>query len=93
MKQEIRNAASEMNDLQGNIRAIYEESISQHEELFEVQRRESRTNRDLVLAVQSSLDSLLMRDMARLSERVNSMDGALVFIITPFVAWAYSNEI
>jgi Tht1-like fusion protein len=93
LKQEIRNATSEVNNLQCNIRAVYEESILQHAELLEVQRRDSRTNRDLALAVQSSLDSLLMQDMARLSERVNSMDGALVFIIIPLVAWIHPNGI
>ncbi|OXV07727.1 hypothetical protein Egran_04507 [Elaphomyces granulatus] len=84
LKQEIRNATSEVNNLQCNIRAVYEESISQHAELLEVQRRDSRTNRDLALAVQSSLDSLLMQDMARLSERVNSMDGALEWLAQRF---------
>jgi hypothetical protein len=78
LEQEIRNASSEVDHLHRYLRAIHEETLSRTAELIDAHQQEAKTNEELALAMRSSLNSLLMQDMSRLSERVENADGALV---------------
>ncbi|KAL2217448.1 hypothetical protein M432DRAFT_617872 [Thermoascus aurantiacus ATCC 26904] len=74
---EIRNATGEVDRLQRSLRTVHEENLARNAELAQAQKREAQINHELALAMRSSLDSLLVQDMARLSESVQGFDSSL----------------
>jgi hypothetical protein len=60
------------------IREIHEESMLHNAEFAEAQQREAEMNQELTIAMRTSLNVLVTQDMMKLSERVDSVDGALV---------------
>ncbi|KAL2012304.1 hypothetical protein VTN00DRAFT_5022 [Thermoascus crustaceus] len=77
---EIRNATGEVDRLQRTLRAVREENIATNAELAQAHKQEAQINYQLALAMRSLLDSLLVQDMARLSESVDSFDSSLKWL-------------
>ncbi|KKA21557.1 Nuclear membrane fusion protein Kar5 [Rasamsonia emersonii CBS 393.64] len=80
----IRASSNDVEQLQHRLREMHEEAMSRNAKFAETQQREAKINQELAVAMRLSLDALVTQDMARLSERVVGVDGALEWFAERF---------
>ena len=57
---------------------VHDATVTRNEELMETHQRNALAHQELSLSLQSSLDTLLKRDVAGFSESIAGLDSLLV---------------
>ena len=70
--------STEVEDLQRILLAVHGDTLTRNEQLMEMHQQDVMTHNELSTSLQSSLESLLQNDVARISQSVIGFDSLLV---------------
>lgn len=74
----MRNTTVEVGFLRQMLQALHDEALGREAQMVDLHQVHSENHHELAVSLQSRLDSLLQHEMARISQKVETVDSSLV---------------